>query len=166
MEPETTTLQGGCACGQLRYQLASPPLFVHCCHCQSCQRETGAGFAINALIEADRIEILQGEAVDIDTPTASGQGQRITRCARCQVAVWSRYAYGPIAEFVRFVRVGTLDAPPRLPPDIHIFTESKLPWLALPEGASVMAKFYKASEHWPAESLERRAALFARLERS
>ena len=154
------TLEDHCACGRLRYRLASPPMFVHCCHCSFCQRESGSAFILNALIETDRIEQLEGSSETIDTPSASGKGQRIVRCEHCQVAVWSHYAYGPIGELIAFVRVGTLTDPNALPPDIHIFTESKQKWVVLPEGVTVVPQFYKASQHWPEESLARRAKLF------
>ena len=154
------TADGGCTCGQVRYRLASRPLFVNCCHCRWCQRETGASFALNAMIEADRVELLAGEPELVNTPSQSGKGQKIWRCPTCRVAVWSNYA--GLGEAARFVRVGTLDNPDLLPPDIHIFTESKQPWVLLPPDKPVVPQYYKASEMWPKESLERRAALIAK----
>jgi hypothetical protein len=47
-------IEGGCDCRAVRYRMLSAPLFVHCCHCRWCQRESGASFALNAMIEADR----------------------------------------------------------------------------------------------------------------
>ncbi|HEX4241106.1 MAG TPA: GFA family protein [Steroidobacteraceae bacterium] len=157
---EDLQYEGGCTCRRVRYRLASRPLFVHCCHCSWCQRETGAAFAVNAMIEADRVRLLQGEVVIIDTPSSSGKGQRISRCPACHVAVWSSYAGS--GEAIRFVRVGTLDEPARLPPDIHIFTSTRQPWVQLPPGVPAELEYYRASERWPRESLERRAALRAR----
>jgi hypothetical protein len=119
--------EGGCTCRHVRYRMRTRPLFVHCCHCRWCQRETGTAFALNAMIEADRVELLAGDVDEIDTPSASGAGQTIARCPRCRIAVWSNYSGG--GDRVRFVRVGTLDDPDRLPPDIHIFTMSKQPWV-------------------------------------
>lgn len=139
--------------------MSSRPLFVHCCHCRWCQRETGASFALNALIEADRVVLLEGRVEVIDTPTNSGKGQRIARCPGCHVALWSNYAGA--GNLLRFVRVGTLDDPDRLPPDIHIFTASKQPWVVLPPDATAVREYYAASDYWPQESLERRAALRA-----
>jgi hypothetical protein len=152
-------LEGGCTCRAVRYRMTSAPLFVHCCHCRWCQRETGSAFVLNAMNESDRLERLQGEAELVDTPSASGAGQLIARCPHCKVALWSHYAGAGRA--VSFVRVGTLDEPDRLPPDIHIFTMSKQPWVVLPPGAAAVAEYYKAAEHWPKASLERRAALLA-----
>ena len=152
--------EGGCTCGHVRYRLTSAPLYVHCCHCRWCQRETGTAFALNALIESDRVELLAGEVVPVDTPSNSGKGQRIWRCPRCQVAVWSNYAGA--GEAIRFVRVGTLDHPDCCPPDIHIYTSSKQSWVLLPPGTPAVPEYYRASEHWPQASLERRAATRAR----
>ena len=153
-------LEGGCTCRAVRFRLASRPLFVHCCHCTWCQRESGASFALNALIESERVEILSGEPELVLTPSASGAGQRIARCPRCRVAVWSHYAGA--GDALRFVRVGTLDEPGRLPPDIHIYASSKQPWLVLPAGTPVVAEYYDLKAHWPAESLARREAMRAR----
>ena len=152
-------LEGGCDCRQVRYRLTSPPLFVHCCHCRWCQRESGAAFALNAMIEADRVVHTAGEPVLVDTPSNSGKGQLIARCPRCMVALWSNYAGA--GALVRFVRVGTLDDPDRLPPDIHIFTASKQPWVVLPAGTPAGPEYYDRDMHWPPESLERRQALLS-----
>ena len=152
-------LEGGCTCRAIRYQMTSAPLFVHCCHCRWCQRETGASFALNAMIEADRVVVLKGEPVVVATPSNSGKGQKIIRCPSCWIALWSNYAGA--GDSVRFVRVGTLDDPDRLPPDIHIFTASKQPWVILPQGTPAVAEYYDRDRYWPEESLERRRVLLA-----
>ncbi|TAJ94516.1 MAG: GFA family protein [Gammaproteobacteria bacterium] len=152
-------LPGGCDCREVRYQLETPPLFVHCCHCRWCQRESGAAFALNAMIEADRVTLLGAAPEIILTPSASGKGQQIARCPRCWVAVWSHYAgAGPR---VSFVRVGTLDDPDKLPPDIHIFTSTKQPWVILPPETPAVPEYYDREVYWPRESLARRTALLA-----
>ena len=153
-------LEGGCDCRGVRYRMMTRPLFVHCCHCRWCQRETGSAFVINAMIEADRVLLLAGQPMIVDTPSNSGKGQKISRCPACHVAVWSNYSGA--GDAVRFVRVGTLAEPDRLPPDIHIFTQSKQPWVVLPPGTPAVAEYYDRAQHWPVESLERRAALLAR----
>jgi hypothetical protein len=150
--------EGGCGCRGVRYQLTSRPLFVHCCHCRWCQRETGASFALNALIESDRVLITRGEPEMVDTPSNSGKGQKIARCPKCRVALWSHYAGA--GERLRFVRVGTLDDPDAFPPDIHIFTSTKQPWVVLPPGVPAVPEYYESSELWPKESLARRAKVF------
>jgi hypothetical protein len=137
--------------------MTAAPLFVHCCHCRWCQRETGASFALNAMIEADRVVVLAGQPEVVPTPSNSGKGQRISRCSTCRVALWSNYAGA--GDAVRFVRVGTLDEPDRLPPDIHIFTMSKQPWVQLPPDVPAVAEYYDRQQHWPPASLARWRAL-------
>jgi len=159
MAEDVFSLDGGCTCRALRYRVTSKPLFVHCCHCTWCQRETGSAFALNAMIEAERVVLLSGEMDVVHTPTNSGKGQKITRCPQCRIAVWSNYSGA--GDAIRFLRVGTLDQAFRLPPDIHIFTSTKQPWLMLPTGVPVMSEYYDRNVHWPQESLERRAALLA-----
>ncbi len=150
-------LEGGCDCGQVRYRVSSRPLFVHCCHCRWCQRESGASFALNAMIESDRLHRLRGEPEMVNTPSASGKGQQIARCPTCRIALWSHYAgAGPL---VAFVRVGTLDQPDHLPPDIHIFTDSKQPWVNLGPDIPAVPEYYDRKTCWPEESLVRWQAL-------
>jgi hypothetical protein len=147
--------EGGCACGVLRYRLASEPLFVHCCHCLSCQRQTGSAFVVNLLIEADRVELLAGTAAPVDVPRDDGSVQRIFRCPRCQVAVFSEYGRPE----VRFVRAGTLDDPTAVTPDVHIYTRSKVGWVTPPEDTPAFEVYYDETKLWPAESLRRAEAL-------
>jgi hypothetical protein len=143
-------MEGGCTCGAVRYRLASEPLFIHCCHCLSCQRQTGSAFVINLLIERERVEVT-GEPVAIDVARDNGSTQKVYRCPSCQIAVFSEYTYPE----VWFVRGGTLDEPRTVEPDVHIFTRSKLPWVTLPEGVPAVEVFYDLNELWPRESLQR-----------
>jgi hypothetical protein len=153
--------EGGCTCRHVRYRLTNKPLFIHCCHCRWCQRETGSAFVLNAMIETEYVEILNGEVEVIDTPSNSGKGQKISRCPKCHIAVWSNY--GGAGDIVRFVRVGTLDEPDRFPPDVHIFTMSKQPWVILPPEVPAFHEYYDLNELWPAESLARRKIYRAKL---
>ena len=67
-------LEGGCACGAVRYRLTSAPMFVHCCHCRDCQRQTGSAFVLNALIEADRVDACRAISKAVwCRPTAGGR---------------------------------------------------------------------------------------------
>ena len=156
-EESVQTFTGGCTCRAVRYHLTSAPLFVHCCHCRWCQRETGASFALNAMIEADRVLLDAGSPDVVNTPSNSGKGQKISRCPSCRVALWSNYAGA--GDAMRFVRVGTLDNPDVFPPDIHIFTSSKQPWVVLPPGTPAVPEYYDRNQHWPAAALERRRVL-------
>jgi hypothetical protein len=155
----TVRHEGGCACGSVRYALESAPMFVHCCHCRDCQRQTGSAFAINALIETDRIELLSGGPEPVAVPTDSGRPHEIYRCPSCHTALWSDYGGRP---GLRFLRVGTLDDPTAFQPDVHIFTRSKLPWVTLPATVPSFEVYYDMKALWPAESLQRRYAVSGR----
>ena len=147
------TFEGGCTCGAVRYRMEAPPMFVNCCHCTWCQRETGASYVLNALIESGRLNVLQGEPEKIDTPSASGKGQKIWRCPQCHIALWRHYA--GFGDAVSFVRAGTLDEAGRITPDAHVFTSTKQPWVQIPDGHPVFEVFYKLKEQWPDESRAR-----------
>ena len=151
------SLDGGCACGQMRYRLSSKPMFVHCCHCRDCQRQTGSAFVLNALIETERVTILSGATEAIQVPTESGRPHVIHRCEACKIAIWSHYGG---VQPLSFVRVGTLDEPTALPPNVHIYTRSKLPWVTLPADVPAFEAYYDSKELWPSDSLARRRAIF------
>lgn len=136
--------EGGCTCGRVRYRLTSDPIVVHCCHCTWCQRETGASFALNAVIEANRVELLSGSPERIETPSESGRGQPVFRCPTCRVALWSHY--GSKGDKANFIRVGTLDHPDACPPDVHIFTRSKQQWVVIPPDAEAYPVFYSGED--------------------
>lgn len=152
MNKITDSCEGGCSCGHVRYEISTDPLIAHCCHCSFCQRQTGTAFAVNALFEADKVSMLQGEVDEIMTPSPSGQGQNIVRCPKCKTALWSNYYMGGIKGGIRFIRVGTLDNPELLPPDVHIFTVSKQSWVNLSNEDKVYETFYKYNEIWSEEN--------------
>jgi len=150
-------VEGGCTCRAVRYRLMTKPLFVHCCHCTWCQRETGSAFVLNAMIETDRVKMLSGTPDVVLTPSNSGKGQKVVRCPTCRVAVWSHYPGAGLK--VAFVRVGTLDDPNLCPPDIHIFTSTKQKWVVLDDRVPVRKGYYERDKLWPADSLKRREAM-------
>jgi len=149
-------LDGGCSCGQVRYRMTRAPMFVHCCHCTECQRQSGGAFAINALVESKYVELVKGETVEANLPTESGAPHPAIRCGACGITLWSHYG-GRRA--VSFVRVGTLDKARQVRPDVHIFVRSKVPWVRLPDGALAFDIYYDTETLWPPESLARRKAL-------
>jgi len=149
------TMEGGCSCRSVRYRMTAPPLITHCCHCRWCQRETGSAFVINALVETSNLQVT-GETLAIDTPSQSGRGQKILRCPKCHVALWSHYSGGGPA--LAFVRVGTLDNPDVFQPDVHIYVQSKQPWVRLPEGAKAFDEFYNVPEVWSPQARARAKA--------
>lgn len=144
-------LNGGCACGTVRYQLSQRPMFVNCCHCDDCQRLTGSAFVINAVIETVAIKLLSGQPVAVPVPREDGP-HSIYRCPTCQTAVWSDYGH---RSYLRFVRVGTLDQGHDLKPDAHIFTRYKVKWFELPEGTPAFLDYYDREKQWPEASSQR-----------
>ena len=160
----TLPIEGGCSCSHVRYQIKSKPLIVHCCHCRWCQRQTGSAFVLNALFEAVDVRLLKGDVCKKLIPSPSGKGQIITRCPKCEIAVWSSYFMNGIKELISFIRVGTLDDPDQLPPDVHIFTSTKQPWVNLPTNDLVVNEFYDYEKTWTKDNLKRRKALMAIVE--
>lgn len=150
-------MQGRCTCGRIRYRMLDRPMFTHACHCSWCQRETGSAFALNAIIERDRLEV-EGEVELVSLPTASGKGQEVARCPSCRVALFSHYAGS--GRLAAFVRVGTLDDPAACPPDVHIYTATRLPWIDLSAaGVPVLPEYYSLKALWPEASQRRREAM-------
>jgi hypothetical protein len=146
-------LVGRCSCNHVSYKLLVQPMFVHCCHCHDCQRETGSAFALNALIESSNIKIVKGEIESSVVPSDSGEGQEIIRCKKCEFALWSYY--GAAKDKIAFVRVGTLEQAVAIRPDIHIYTASKQSWLNLDSDIPAVDAYYRRSEYWSEESIER-----------
>jgi len=153
----TNVLEGGCACGAVRYRLVDEPIMVNNCHCGLCQRQTGAGSAVNAYIETDRLEHLSGAISSHDVRTGSGGIQTIMRCASCGTALWSFYPRHGRAGSA--VRGGTLDNPSAIRPDAAIFVPERPDWAPIPEGIPAFPGYYDFAEILPAHRLERFQAL-------
>lgn len=149
--------EGGCSCKLVRYQMERSPLIVHACHCKDCQLECGTAFGLNAMIETSNLTILSDtKPASISIPAASGNDQRMQRCPKCQIVVYSHYGKSDVAAYVR---VGTLDDPSVAPPDVHIYTRSKLPWLKLDGSIPERQVYYEREELWTKENLTRREEL-------
>lgn len=151
--------EGGCTCGEVRYKVHDSPLIVHACHCRWCQRQTGGPHVINALYEKDMVEVTQGSVVETTVPSPSGEGQTIARCPKCHNAIWSNYLVTGLGDQIRFLRAGTLDNPDLMPPDIHIFTSTKLPWYELPKEQMSVEEYYETQKTWSDRSFARLNAL-------
>lgn len=152
---------GGCLCGAVRYELRGPPMIVHACHCSLCQRRTGSALAVNLWIESERIRLLQGELTQRSAPGLEPDApSRSWFCDRCGTCLWTRFHKAP--EMSRFVRAGTLDDPAAFAPDAHIFTDSKQPWVVVPDGVPAFAGFYDLKTTWPDASRKRLRALLSR----
>lgn len=147
------SFEGGCGCGEVRYRMSRRPMVVHCCHCTWCRRESGAAFALNGMVEGTAITLTEGPVESIDTPTKSGRGQKLSRCPKCRMALWGNFSTA--GQLIHFVRMGTLDEPDLFPPDVHIFTSTKLPWLELGDEIPSFAEFYVKADMWSQDSIDR-----------
>lgn len=143
--------EGSCSCSKLQFRLNAEPLIVHACHCRQCQRITGSAFVMNALIKKDEVERLTGDTACVKFP---GTCHTAYYCLECATYVWSEYKSGRF-NGCWFVRVGTLKEPDRWPPSVHIFTESKQPWMTIPEDVPSYRKFYKIKDTWSKNSIDR-----------
>jgi hypothetical protein len=143
--------EGGCSCGKLRYRMNASPLTVHACHCRQCQRVSGSAFVMNALVEKGQVEILRGDISEFRFPETY---HTAFFCPDCATYVWSEYKSGRFDD-CWFVRVGTLDDPDRIPPNVHIFTESKQPWVVIPEEEPRFEAFYQIRDVWEESSIMR-----------
>lgn len=152
-------LTGRCGCGHVNFSLSSAPIVVNCCHCRFCQRLGGSAFAVNAMIETNRVTLIgTGMPIAVHTPSALPGGQRVHRCPQCFGQLWSHHSL--LGAAIAIVRVGTLDEPDRLPPDVHCYTESKQPWVIVPAGVPAFAQGYEPSAAWaPAAQQRLRLAL-------
>ena len=146
-------LEGGCACGAVRYRLTAPPLIVHACHCRDCQKQTGSAFVLNMWIEKNCVDADYNLPKSLMLRAGSGKPHEVFYCGNCATRLWSKYHAAPGDTLL--VRVGTLDHPEQVKPDVHIFTRSKMPWLQLPPEVPAFNAFYKIPEVWPAASQER-----------
>jgi hypothetical protein len=152
-------MEGSCTCGAVTYKMTHSSIFTHCCHCTWCQRETGSAFALNAMIETENLQV-SGAVEEVVIPSHSGKGQTIARCPTCKVALYSHYAGA--GRLMAFVRVGTLNDLSTCPPDIHIYTSTKLAWLVLDPSVPILSEGYDRKAYWPQASLDRRLALLAK----
>jgi hypothetical protein len=153
-------LEGGCACGAVRYRLTNLPMIVHACHCRDCQKISGGAFALNLWIERQHVEASGETPVAFAVPAgSSGKPHDVLRCSKCGTALWHKYHAAPGDTVL--LCAGSLDDPSQVAPDVHIFTRSKVPWLELPADARVYEAYYKTDEVWSPESLARWKALFA-----
>lgn len=153
-------MHGRCTCGEVEFELTAAPIVVHCCHCTWCQRETGSAFALNLCVESDQVVQRKGAVEEVTTPSNSGKGQIVMRCPNCQIALWSHYAGSGRA--IAYVRVGALDDPAASPPDMHIFTSTKLPWVPISKDVRAFEGFYSPKEEWSAEAMARFIAVKAK----
>jgi hypothetical protein len=159
-------ITGGCTCGSVRYRLLTSPLFCYACHCTSCQKSTGSAFALHLSIESYNISIISRSKPSLVSlsPNHSPSTKTSQRalCPHCGTVFWSHD--NPWGYAVSDVRIGTLDFPGIMEPDVHSFVGSKLGWVGLPPGAKTAVGHYEYEALWPKSSLRRLEACLERFE--
>lgn len=149
------TWDGGCFCGAVRFRLHAMPMFVYCCHCTDCRRQTGSAYVVNGQIEAEEVELLSGKPAGCAMATESGYPHDIFRCRQCGCAVWSDYGR---RGWLSFIRIAALDRSEAFRPEAHIYTRSKLPWVSLEDGIPAFDEYYDMPTLWKPENYARREA--------
>lgn len=152
--------EGGCGCGAVRYRVEGEPIFVNNCHCRLCQRQTGSTSVVNAFFESDRVTVTQGALIEYTFKGGSGSDHVMRRCAECGTAVFSHYPRA--GRLSTGIRVGSFDDPSAFTPTAVVFTESKMPWVALPEGIPAFEQYYEPSELLAPDRFARLQALVER----
>ena len=146
--------QGGCLCGDTRFEILGPPMIVHACHCTHCQRRSGVPFVVNLWIEDSLVNVLSGTPVKHgEVVSEQGQSSEGWACQKCGFGLWTVYHAARKGSI--FLRAGTLDDPSEFPPDVHIFTRSKQPWVQIPDDVPSFEAFYDFRETWSTESQQR-----------
>ena len=138
---------GGCSCDQIRYELLAEPMFTHCCYCHLCQQITGSAFITNTLIEGANFKLTSGKLAPFKGASGSGRGHCIKRCPDCGDPIVS---YFGDTEYLAVCKAGSLDDPNLAPPEAHVFVDSKVDWLQIPDSTPSFKKFYNFKETWPA----------------
>jgi hypothetical protein len=151
---------GGCACGAVRYEAVGEPIFVNHCTCRLCQRQTGGTGVLNAFYESDRVTVTAGAFTEHVLKAGSGGDHTICRCSQCGTAVFSYYPR--VGRFGAGIRVGSFDNPDAFTPTAVVFTESKMPWVALPEGIPAFEQYYVPQELFAPDKWARLKALVER----
>ena len=130
----TDTHLGGCACGAVRYQVKGNPVVGTVCYCRFCQKRLASAFAVLASFRQEAIEVLQGELSEVEHRSDdSGRWLRMSFCPRCGTTI------SHISEFrpgMRTIAAGTFDDPTWFNIDRHIWVQSKLPWVVIPENVA------------------------------
>ncbi len=139
---------GGCSCGEVRYRLGNPPLFVHACHCLDCQKASGSAFGITTIVLESDLRFDQGKLV-----SERIAAHRTTfLCESCEDVIYRTATNHPATALLRS---RTLDDMRVLEINAHIWTKEKHAWLELPAHVPQFEEGYDRNKAWPQDSLER-----------
>ena len=121
---------GRCSCGEVQFHITDEPMFTHACHCKLCQRYTASAFVVHSNIEAENFVVEKGNLITTVGPSGSGSGHTIKRCKSCGDQIFSHFGLNGTDKILVF-KTTTLDDAELFPPQAHIYTKSKLSWVAL-----------------------------------
>ena len=125
MTTPASRFTGGCLCGAIRYTVSAPLGALRVCHCTHCQKNTGTGMSVNAVIAAQEFALTQGTPMRFTTIADSGRTLRRYFCGDCGSPLYAHREESP----ERLVlKAGTLDDSSGLKITAHIWTRSARPW--------------------------------------
>lgn len=116
---------GGCLCGAVRYRIDAPIAALRTCHCTHCQKNTGTGASVNAVIAARDLVLTQGTPKRFTTRADSGRTLYRYFCGDCGSPLYAHREESPER---LVVKAGTLDDSSGLKVTAHIWTKSARPW--------------------------------------
>ncbi|MBA3898225.1 MAG: GFA family protein [Sphingomonadaceae bacterium] len=138
----TLPMEGGCRCGEVRFEITAPPMLTSACHCTGCQRMTGSAFSTTVSVPTAGFIVTQGDPV---IGGLHGPQARHHHCDHCKSWVFTRIE--PDMGFVN-VRATMLDNARWFAPFVETFTSEALPW-AKTSAKHSYAKFSEMSEYAP-----------------
>jgi hypothetical protein len=134
--------EGGCFCGAIRY--AFTDVFdAGYCHCSICRRSSGAALMSFANTPAAGFALTRGAPRFVASSPDFERGF----CPDCGTVMFTR-SIDPARWNMVSVHQGTIDAPERIAPAMHICASDRLPWLHLQDA---LPRFDDARPSHPAK---------------
>jgi hypothetical protein len=119
-------IDGGCHCGQLRYEAEIDPLMVTVCHCTDCQTLSGSAFRTAVPVAKENFRLLSGQLKAYTKTAESGNRRLQTFCPECGTPI---YSAAPGHTGVFYIRVGTSRQRSQLRPQLQIWSRSAQSWV-------------------------------------
>ena len=118
----SSTIEGGCQCGAVRYRVTGAATMTALCHCSMCRRASGAPAVAWALFADDQVAFTGA------TPKAyeSSPGCRRGFCANCgsPISFTADYIPGLVD-----LTIGSMDDPDQVAPALHYWESERVSWL-------------------------------------
>src|SRR5438093_4868062 len=106
--------QGGCTCGNVRYELLVAPSNIVDCHCADCRRSSGAAFITWGSVERKNIRLLGGEIKKVNV---ASRIRCFAACCGSPLILEDSANADPVE-----ITIGTLD-------HLEAFPTTKITWL-------------------------------------